>query len=68
MTRHHLKLVPTRPRPPPALPEVLLVQRLNDVRDAWFALLWTWWLPQAWFVLCAALERYEGQRLRTLRG
>lgn len=62
MIRRHLKLVSVK------LPEVLLVERLNEVRDAWLALLWTWLLPQAWFAFYAALDRLEGQRLRTLKG
>jgi hypothetical protein len=61
MLRRNLKLVSSQ------LPEVLLLKRLDDVRNAWLALLWTWFLPQAWFTWCAALDRYEGQRIRTMR-
>lgn len=66
--QRHLKLVTSGTfRSPAELPEVLLVRRLNELRDAWLAMPWTWWLPQAWCILCGALDRYEGQRLRTLR-
>lgn len=61
MMRSRLKVVSVRP------PEVILVQRLDELRDAWLALLFTWFLPQAWFALLKAVDRYEGQRLRTLR-
>lgn len=69
MARHHLKLVPARPKTSPAvLPEVLLVQRLNDVRDLCLDLPFTWLLPQTWFALFSALDRLEAQRIRTLKG
>lgn len=61
MRRRNLKVVSLHP------PEVLLVHRLDELRDAWLALLFTWFLPQAWFALLKAVDRYEGQRLRTLR-
>lgn len=60
--KRHLRLVSVK------LPEVLLVERLDELRDAWLALLFTWFLPQAWFALVRAIDRYEGQRSRTLRG
>lgn len=71
MNRSHLTLVPPRPppAPPPAeLPEVLLVRRLDDVRDAWLVLTVAWFVPGSWFALYGALDRYEGQRLRMRRG
>lgn len=68
MTRRHFKLVPTLSALPAELPEVILVQRLNEARDAWLALLWTWWLPPAWFAWCAAVDRLEAQRIRTVKG
>jgi hypothetical protein len=69
MTRPYLKLVSSRPGPPPAeLPEVLLVRRMDEVRDIVLELPFTWLLPQTWLALYAALDRYEGQRIRTRRG
>lgn len=67
MTRRHLKLVSARPSPA-ELPEVLLVQRLNEVRALCLDLPFTWFLPQAWFALFSALDRLEAQRIRTLKG
>lgn len=64
MARHHLKLVPS----PAGLPEVLLVQRLNEVREICLELPFTWPLPQAWFALYEALDRLEAQRIRTVKG
>lgn len=61
MMRHNLKLVSTQ------LPEVLLVHAMNDVREAWIALVLAWFLPQSWVALWLALNRYEGHRLRMLR-
>jgi hypothetical protein len=69
MTRHHLKLVPSgRKASPPNLPEVLLLQRLNEVRDLWLALPFSWGFPGAWFALFAAVDRLEAQRIRVLKG
>lgn len=50
------------------LPEVLLVQRLNEVRALCLDLPFTWLLPQAWFALFSALDRLEAQRIRTVKG
>ena len=63
MRRTHLKLVSSQP-----LPEVLLVRRLDEVRDALLSLPCTWYLPGAWFALYGALDRLEGQRLRMQHG
>lgn len=69
MARHHLKLVPSRPMASRAdLPEVLLVQRLNELRALCLDLPFTWLLPQAWFAVFSALDRLEAQRIRTVKG
>lgn len=69
MVRRHLNLVRSRSERPTAdLPEVVLVQRLNEVRALFLDLPFTWLLPQTWCALYSALDRLEAQRIRTLKG
>jgi hypothetical protein len=64
MARHHFKLV----SPSADLPEVVLIQRLNEVRELCLGLPFTWALPQTWCALYEALDRLEAQRIRTQKG